>query len=366
MRVMQVVTAQGWDGAEHLACTLANGLADKMHSLMLAPQGAQILARLSAKVQGMPLMLGNGFRPSLILPFVRLVRREKIDLIDCHSSHAHNFALLVRRLLPRVKFVVHRHNIYRPANGWLGRYKYLHGGIDRFICVSQAVRRVLLDCGVAPQHARLVLGAVPRPSYDDGAKQRQRQKIFATYRLNADLPVIGTLATLLERRKGYDTLLQALRLLKADGVPVQAIFCGQGPDRQKLEDRCRDFNLHENVRFAGFVADIYSLLTAVDVFCLPSRNEALGLAVQEAAHAGCCVIATDGGGIPEMITHEHSGLLSEAGNARALASNLSRVLTSKSVRQRLASNAQRDIAQKFTVHTMIDATAQVYEELLSA
>ncbi len=366
MRVMQVTSARGWGGADHQVCTLADGLAKRMNSLVLAPPGCQILARLSAAVQGVPLALGNGFRPSAILPFVRLVRQKKIDIIDFHSSHAHNFALLVRRLLPRVKFVVHRHNLYRPSGGWLGNYKYLHSGIDRFICVSQAVHEVLLGYGVAPQRAVLVLGAVPRPSYDDAARQPQRLKIFATYRLNPDLPLIGTVANLLEHRKGYDTLLQALRLLKADGVPVQAIFCGQGPDRARLEDRCRDFNLHENVRFAGFVADIYGLLTAVDVFCLPSRDEALGLAVQEAAHAGCCIIATAVGGIPEMVTHGHSGLLSEVGNARELAVNLSRVLTTKSVRQRLASNGHRDIAQKFPLHTMIDTTAQVYEGLLRA
>ena len=140
---------------------------------------------------------------------------------------------------------------------------------------------------------------------------------------------------------------------------------GKGLIGKKLEDKCRAYNLYENVRFAGFVEDIYGLLTAVDVFCFPSRDEALGLAVQEAAHTGCCVVATSVGGIPEMITHGHSGLLSEVDNARELALNLRSVLTDEDMRNRLATNAQQDINQKFSVHAMIDATARIYAKVLN-
>ena len=366
MRVMQVISSRDWGGGERLASTLAGGLAAKMDSLVLAPHGHRIFTQLIPKVQGVPMTLGNGFRPSLIVPFVRLVQRERIDVIDFHSSHAHNFALLVKRLLPRVKFVVHRHSIGKSSPSSLfTRFKYLYGGIDCFICVSQAVRNFLLRYGIAPQRAVAVLGTVPRPTYDDYTKHQQRQKIFERYHFNPNLPLIGTVGSLLEHTKGYDTLLLALKLLKDDGVPVQAIFCGQGPDREKLEDKCRAYNLYENVRFAGFVEDIYGLLTAVDVFCFPSRDEALGLAVQEAAHTGCCVVATSVGGIPEMITHGHSGLLSEVDNARELALNLRSVLTDEDMRNRLATNAQQDINQKFSVHAMIDATARIYAKVLN-
>ena len=89
------------------------------------------------------------------------------------------------------------------------------------------------------------------------------------------------------------------------------------------------------------------------------------MAVQEAAHAGCCIVATAVGGIPEMITHEHSGLLSKAGNAEELAFNMKRVLTDKNMRQQLATNSQRDISQKFSVPAMVEATAQVYTQVLN-
>ena len=231
---MQVISSSCWGGAEHQACTLVRGLAAEMDCYVLAPRGHHIFARLDAKVQGVAMTLGNGFRPNLILPFVRLVQREKIDIIDFHSSHGHNLALLVRHLLPRVKFIVHRHNIGKLTTNLFTRYKYLHGGIDRFICISQAVRKVLLHYGIAPQRAVAILGTVHRPAYDEHQRQQQRQEIYLRYNLNPNLPLLGTMARLLEYTKGYDTLLHALKLLKEDGMPVQAIFCGQGVDREKL------------------------------------------------------------------------------------------------------------------------------------
>ena len=367
MRIMQVVTSpKGWGGAENLVCLLANALAKKSTSFLLAPRGHPLFTRVSTKVQGVPLTIGNGFNPMAVMAFVRLLRREKIDVVDMHSSHAHNLALFVRYLLPRVKIVVHRHNLFSPTPNLFSRYKYLYAGVDRFICVSQAVRDILLRYGVAPQRAVTIFGAVPASNYRKRATSQQRQELCHQYRLKQELPLIGTVANLLTHTKGYDTLLQALAILKRAGVPFQAIICGEGADQEKLENTCRYLDLQQDVRFVGFVDDVVPLLTAMDVFCFPTRREALGLAVQEAAHAGCCIVATRAGGVVEMIEHQHSGLLSAVGDASALAANLKHVLLDEKMRQRLAKNGRRDIGKKFSVNRMVADTAKIYHELLTS
>lgn len=366
MRVMQVVSSHRvWGGMENLVSLLANELAKTMVSFLLARHGHPIFSRLSKKVYRVPMTIGSGFNPCVILPFLRLVQREKIDLIDFHSSHGHNLALFVRLLSPRVKIVVHRHNDIPPAVNFFSRYKYQHGGIDRFICVSQAVRKKLLCYGIAPKHAVTVLGAVPARVYDNRTREQQRREVYNAFNLDHNLPLIGTAASLCEWTKGYDTLLQALSLLKRTGTSLQAVFCGEGRDREKLENTCHTLNLQREVHFAGFVEDVGAVLAAVDVFCFPSRHEALGLAVQEAAHAGCCIIATAAGGIVEMIKHEHNGLLSEVGNTQQLAANLKRVLLDKDTRRRLAENSRQDIGRKFSIDKMITSTTQIYKEVLN-
>ena len=366
MRVMQVIVShRGWGGADHQACTLANGLAEKMHSLMLAPQGHHIFTRLSAKVQGVPLTLGNGFRPQLILPFVRLVRREQIDIIDFHSSHGHNFALLVRRLLPRVRFVVHRHNVYRPSRGWLGRYKFLHSGIDHYICVSQLSERMLLERGVTTKkisvvRATALAGDPPRD------RPQQKKKICHRYHLDPAKPLIGVVANLIEPRKGYGKLLRALNIIKREGVAFQVICCGEGDDRAVIEKIRADLNLQQEVHFVGFVRDITAVLGALDVFCLPSVDECFSVALQEAMHARCPILTTDSGGTPEMIRHRYNGLLSAAASAEELAANLKLILHDQALRARLAANGKTYVEQNLSAEKMVAETAQIYRRLLGA
>ncbi len=365
MRVMQVISSRDWGGADHQACTLAEGLSATMDSLVLAPLGHHIFARLSTKVQGVPMTLGNGLRPSLILPFIRLVQREKIDVIDFHSSHGHNLALLVRRLLPRVKFVVHRHNVYRPSSGLLGSYKFLHSGIDHYISVSQVGKRMLLERGVNAQRVSVVR-ATAIASDPPGDRQQQKEKICRQYNLDPTKPLIGTVANLIEPRKGYGTLLHALNMVKREGIPFQAICCGEGGDRAKIEKVWVDLGLQQEVHFAGFVRDITSVLGALDVFCLPSIDECFSVALQEAMHARCCILTTNSGGTPEMIEHQYNGMLSAAGNANELAANLRLVLCDHALREHLAANGKRYVEQNLSVEKMVADTAQVYTGIVNA
>lgn len=366
MRVMQVLSSRrDWRGGERQACLLANGLAEQMPSYLLAPPAHPVFAHLNHKVHAVPLTIGNGFRLQALLPFVQLVRRNNIALLDFHSSHGHNFALLISRLLPRVKIIVHRHTNFAPSRGLSSRYKYLHGGVDHFICVSHAARATLLRSGIPPPRVSTVRAAVAAYDCSPASKQQHKQEICRRYALDPTQPLLGTAAALLEQ-KGYPTLLRALQLIKNAGIDFQALFCGEGADRGKIESLCATLGLQREIRLAGFVTEILPTLAALDIFCLPSTNEGLGLAVQEAAHAGCCIVATAVGGITEMLEHEHSGLLSPAGDVPALAANLKRALTDSATRARLAANSKRTIAQQFSVNAMVAASVRVYTQVRNA
>lgn len=364
MRVMQVISSRDWGGGERLASTLAGGLAAKMDSLVLAPHGHRIFTQLSREVQGVPMALGNGLRPSLIMPFVRLVQRGKIDVIDCHSSHAHNFAVLVKRLLPRVKFIVHRHTIVRPSASLFTRFKYLHRGIDHYICVSQVGEKMLLERGVARQKVS-VIRATTTASNPPADRTQQKLKICHQYNLDPAKPLIGVVANLIEPTKGYGTLLRALSIIKRKGIPFQAICCGEGSDRLKIEKIWAELGLQQEVHFVGFVHDITSVLGALDVFCLPSVNDCFSIALQEAMHACCPILTTNSGGTPEMIEHDYNGLLSAAGDAEGLATNLALVLHDNTLRQRLATNGKAYVDQNLSVGKMIDATTRIYTKVLN-
>ena len=118
------------------------------------------------------------------------------------------------------------------------------------------------------------------------------------------------------RDKGQDTLVDALQTLPAN---IRAFLAGKTEGRwfQEVARRMEDAGLEGRVKFLGHRDDVRSLLNGMDMVIAPSRREALGIALLEALGAGVPIVASRVGGIPEVVTHEHNGLLVEPDNQRA-------------------------------------------------
>jgi len=122
--------------------------------------------------------------------------------------------------------------------------------------------------------------------------------------------------------------------------------------------------IKKTVDFAGSQSDILPFLNQMDVFVLPSRTEGFGLAILEAMAAGCPVIASDTGGIPEIVEHEFNGLLVPVEDSQALASAIVR-MKDRDFANTLAENAKKTIAAKFSMDNYIKDLLQEYKNLLS-
>ena len=120
--------------------------------------------------------------------------------------------------------------------------------------------------------------------------------------------------------------------------------------------------LSDRLRYLGYVAGARGLLPEADVFCLSSKTEGLGTSVLDAMAAGVPVAATAGGGIPEMIEHEVTGLLAPVGDGAALAAAIDRLLDDRALARRLAETA-RESVRDFDVERTIDRTEALYREL---
>jgi glycosyltransferase involved in cell wall biosynthesis len=118
------------------------------------------------------------------------------------------------------------------------------------------------------------------------------------------------------------------------------------------------------VRFTGFEANIPAVLKASDIMLLPSCQEPFGLAVVEAMLSRTAVIASDSGAIPEIITHEHDGLLFPAGDATALAQTIQRLVADQGLRQRLGDEGYRTAHRRFLLARMVDEIEDYYSEIV--
>lgn len=165
----------------------------------------------------------------------------------------------------------------------------------------------------------------------------------------------------LSPEKGHIYLLDALGQLKKNRHDWICWIIGDGPLRTELEQTCKHLNIAEEVIFLGDRDDVPALLNQADIFVLPSLQESLSYAVIEAQIAGKPIVTTDVGGLPEVVEHGKTGLLSSAGQSDPLCQNLARLLDDEMLRRNLAQNAKRFSERNWTLDTMIENTVNIYK-----
>jgi glycosyltransferase involved in cell wall biosynthesis len=170
----------------------------------------------------------------------------------------------------------------------------------------------------------------------------------------------------IDGRKGHGTLLKSLRALDDVGGTLRMWIVGDGSERLAAESQAAQLGLgQDRVRFLGRRSDIDRLLNAADFFVLPSDIEGLPLSILEAMAHGLPVIASNVGGIPEIIQHDINGLLFPAGDDAALSAAIRRLATDPALRRRLGNAARERANVTFSLATMVGKYDQVYDEALA-
>ncbi|KKU14153.1 MAG: Glycosyl transferase group 1, partial [Candidatus Magasanikbacteria bacterium GW2011_GWC2_45_8] len=165
----------------------------------------------------------------------------------------------------------------------------------------------------------------------------------------------------LEPQKGHDTLLRALALL--DDMAWELVLAGDGSLKEYVIDLARVLNIRERVNYLGARRDIPAILQDTDIFVLPSLWEGLGIVILEAGASAVPVVASNVGGIPEMVVDQETGLLVPPGDVEALSHAL-RALLQDSVRAReMGTAARARVEQNFALPQTIEKYKMLYESL---
>ena len=146
----------------------------------------------------------------------------------------------------------------------------------------------------------------------------------------------------LERFKGVDMLLNAVAFLQNENVEL--IIAGDGSERRNLENLAEELGVKNRVRFLGYISplDVYKEYAQADIFCGLSRSEALGNVFLEAQAAGCAVVATNVGGIPDIVSDGQTGILVKPDDAQGAADGIRRLLRDSDLGKRLTEAGKRN------------------------
>jgi L-malate glycosyltransferase len=149
-----------------------------------------------------------------------------------------------------------------------------------------------------------------------------------------------------------------------DKMSARLLLVGDGPDRARLEERCRKLCCCDSVTFLGNIAAVEEVLTGADLFLLPSESESFGLAALEALACEVPVIASRAGGIPEVVRHGVDGLLYPVGDIGAMAAGARELLSDPERHARFARAAREGAIERFAEAKVVARYRELYERTL--
>lgn len=226
-----------------------------------------------------------------------------------------------------------------------------------FITVSFELRQALIGQGIAGGRITAVHNGVDLERFDPDAACGQSLSGYPP-----DVPLVAIIARL-HAVKGHRLFLQAARATLAKKPGVRFLVVGGGPDEQTLMKMASDLGVADAVHFMGFVDDIPSLLARLNVLVVASRWEGFGLTAAEALALAVPVVATDVGGLPEIIRPFETGLLVPYGQSQAMADAVIWILEHPAEAREMATRGQQVVRREFTAHQMAARTVEVYRKV---
>lgn len=304
--------------------------------------------------------------PRILGRLVRLIRTEGYQILDSQNIQSKVFASLAASLT-RVALVSTLNSWYANEHGKASLKGKIYTAVELatnwnlslYIAVSERDRQNLLRAGVRADDIALIYNAVDAaqpPPADRGFLRRE-------FNLPADSTVCLAVGRLV-RVKGYDVLVEAMKQVSDQKRNITCVIVGEGEARGELTRQIHEAGLDGRVILAGYLPreTIASALASCDVFAMPSRYEGTPIAVLEAAAMACPILASDAGGIPELVANEEHALLVQPEDPSALAQGLIRLGADRAFARRLGENAQRRVREKFSLEAQVAATMDAYRK----
>lgn len=323
-------------------------------------------ARLSKNplrvLRGLAGMLRAGF------VFARKVRKHRIDLIHANSLRAGMMAAAFA-WLHRRPIVWHVQDT--PPRGAAGLVvnRLIRSSAGAVIGISDSVLKGL-DSRRLEGKLNRVHNAVELREVSELEKRIFRKRL----REEMGTPASGELVVIIGQItawKRQSDAIAAVHELLARGRDAHLWIVGEARFREEnkayersLRDEVKRLNLQERVTFTGFRTDITEICSAADLLFLCSDNEPFGRVIIEAMALSVPVVATNGGGVPEIIEHGVSGLLYETGRIDQLADGAERLMTDRSLRERIGRSAAERVKKHFAIEGAVDRIEAVYRSLV--
>ena len=353
MKILFVITGRGLGGAEQVVVTLANQLMAKGHQIKIAYLRGEVVVRPHPKIE----LINLGFKSvkNFIKAFKylkRIIQEFKPDVVHAHLFHACLFARLVRitQPMPRLVCTAHSKAIGGTARAWL--YRATDDLSDINTNVSEEATAHFIEQKVfSKQRSCTVTNGIDTQKFNFEPNQRRklRQKFGLTN--ETVFMAVGRF----NEAKDYPNLIDAFLQLKQQNN-IKLYIIGDGKLRPQLESKIQG---HSNIMLLGARDDVAHLLCMSDIFVLSSAWEGFGLVVAEAMSCERVVIATDCGGVKEVL--DQTEWLVPPQNSKLLSEKMQQAVQLGTYqKQQIGQQNRERVIKHYSVERMLNQWLEIY------
>lgn len=306
---------------------------------------------------------------SALLKTFRLLRRERPDIVHTHTSKAGLLGRLAAKLagIPSIIHTPHGHVFFGYFGALKTRMFILFEKLasritDKIVALTPREKSDYLSYKVTSEEKLVVIPSGIELHKCQHAPREERSKLKKGLGIPETSAVVGTAGRLVPV-KGPQFLLKAFKQVISEHPDTYLVFAGDGPLRKSLEKNAVVMGLAKKIIFAGWRDDMARVLSVFDVFCLPSLNEGMGRVLVEAMALGKPIVASDVGGIPDLIIPGKNGFLVPPRNPGELARQILFLVKNREEAAKLG-RAGKEMVSVFSDEIMVQKIAELYEKEL--
>jgi len=313
-----------------------------------------------------PLFHYQPYELALSSKLVDMVKLHKIEILHVHYAIPHAYAAYMAKKMLKEEGIhlpivttlhgtditlVGSHPFYKPA------VTFSINKSDAVTTVSQSLKEDTIRLFTIENDISVVPNFIDLEKYNHAFTDCQRGMMA-----DDNEKIITHISNLRPVKRVQDVIKIFYGIQKE--IPSKLMFIGEGPEKENIENLCKDLDILDKVIFFGRSNEIDKILCFSDLVLLPSKTESFGLAALEAMASGVAVISSNTGGIPEVNLNGYSGFLSEVGDVDDMIKNALYILSDESKLALFKANAKQQ-AKKFDLHSIVPQYETIYEATLS-
>ncbi|MGD9580749.1 MAG: glycosyltransferase family 4 protein [Vampirovibrionia bacterium] len=346
-------------GAEVYVISIANRLAKLNYNVFVASSGGKLVETLSEEAKHFTIPADAkkiGQILSCSKQLKNILKENKIDLIHTNS--------VITCLIAKLAAFNKKITIVNTAHSWGTNKTKLSAKLvdicaNKVIAVSKSTGESYIANGLNRKKVNVFHNGIDTDKFKRITGE-ERNKIRTSLNIQPEDFVIVNIARMEELRKGHNTLIEGAKIVLEKHKNCKFLLVGYGNLREGLEEKVKNYNIQDNVLFLGKRTDIVELLSASELFCLPSDWEGLPLVIAEAMSCQLPVIATAVNGVPEIVIDEETGYLIEPKNPEILAEKIITLIENTELREKMAQQSYNRALKHFSLDGLIEKINSLY------